>query len=355
MIWGLHTMKKKKGIWIFSAVVLALIIAGSLIINYWTQTNYGKLNTRFAIMLKFDKYFNPHSIKAMPVNKIREFTDKGFTRWSAKAIPFNNIKNITIYTPAAQIPVRIYTPEGGGILPVIIYSHGGGWVGGSLDTHDNVCRKLSKNTKAVVVSVGYRLAPENPFPAGLNDVYNVLQWVYKNAEMINGDASHIAVVGDSAGGNFSAAVSQMARDKNGPPITCQVLIYPSTNILELNSKSWSYFADDFNLNREDMEKYISLYVPKKEERKNAYASPLLADNFKGLPDALIVTAEFDALRDEGEAYGEKLKKAGVYVELTRYKGVTHGFINMDKISNQADVALNQISLYLQKEFQKFNY
>lgn len=345
-------MKKKKGIWIFTVVILILITAGSLIINLWRQTNYGKLNIEFAIVNKFNKYFNPNSIKNMPVNKIREYTDNRFTRWSSRPILFNNIKNININTPSAKVPVRIYTPYSSGIFPVIIYSHGGAWVGGSIDGYDNVCKKLSKNTKAVVVSVGYRLAPEHPFPAGLDDVYNVLQWAYKNAGAINGDANHIAVVGDSAGGNFSAVISQMARDKNGPHITCQVLIYPSTNIYELNSKSWSYFANDINLSKDDMKKYISLYVPKKEDRKNPYASPLLAENFKKLPPALVITAEFDPLRDEGEAYGEKLKGAGVDVVTTRYKGVTHGFINMDMISSQADAALNQVSLYLQKEFQK---
>jgi acetyl esterase len=144
----------------------------------------------------------------------------------------------------------------------------------------------------------------------------------------------------------------MARDKNGPQITCQVLIYPSTNISKLNSNSWSYFANDFNLSVRDMEKYISLYVPKKEDRKIPYASPLLAKDVKKLPDALVITAEIDPLRDEGEAYAKKLKETGIQVNVTRYKGVCHGFIEMDKITNKADEALNQISLYLQKEFPK---
>ena len=185
------------------------------------------------------------------------------------------------------------------------------WIAGNLDTHDNVCRKLSLNTKAIVISVDYRLAPENPFPAGLNDVYNILEWTYKNAESINGDEKHIAIAGDSAGGNLSAAVSLMAKDKNGPHITCQVLIYPSTNIYELNTESWSYFSNDFNISKEEMEKYISLYVPRKEDRKNPYASPLLAKDFNELPDTLVITAEIDPLRDEGEAYGNKLKDTGI--------------------------------------------
>lgn len=198
----------------------------------------------------------------------------------------------------------------------------------------------------------YRLAPENHFPAGLNDVYNVLQWTYKNAENINGNKKKIAVAGDSAGGNLSAAVSLMTLNESGPHITCQVLIYPSTNIYELNTQSWSYFANDFNISKEDMEKYISLYIPRKEDRKTPYASPLLAKNLKELPDTLVITSEIDPLRDDGEAYGNKLKNAGIQVDTIRFNGVTHGFITMDKITDKADDALNQISLYLQNKFQK---
>ncbi|MBI6871277.1 alpha/beta hydrolase [Clostridium aciditolerans] len=345
-------MKKKKGIWVFVVIVLALIIGTFFLIKRLTTTSYGKVNMKVAVMLKVNKYFNPNSIKGKPINEIREILNKDSTIWSAKPIPFSNIRNVNIDISSTKIPVRIYTPEGGSNLPIIVYLHGGFWIAGNLDTIDNVCRKLSKNTKAIVVSVDYRLAPENPFPAGVNDAYNVIQWVYKNAESINGDAKHIAVAGDSAGGNIAAAVSQMVRDKNGPHITCQVLVYPSTNLFELNSKSWSQSSNDFNISREDMEKYISLYIPKKEDRKNPYASPLLAKDFKGLPHTLIIIAEIDPLRDEGEAYAEKLKHAGDEVVVAMYKGTTHGFLTMDRISGEGDKALNQISLYLQKEFQK---
>ena len=167
-----------------------------------------------------------------------------------------------IKTASNQVPVRIYTPDNGNNFPLIIYSHGGSFISGNIDEYDDVCRKLSKNSRAIVVSVNYRLAPENPFPAGLNDVYNVLQWVYKNAKSINGDSSRICVAGDSAGGNLSAVVSQMARDKDGPHITSLVLIYPSTNIYELNTKSWSYFGMDYNLTRENSERFISLIYSK---------------------------------------------------------------------------------------------
>jgi len=299
-----------------------------------------------------DKILNPQSVNDESIEKIRAHLNRESTKSSKQPIPFSNIKNITVEVNSEKIPVRIYTPEDGDKFPIIIYSHGGSWIAGNLDTHDNVCRKLSKNTKAIVISVDYRLAPENPFPAGLNDVYNILEWTYKNAESINGDEKQIAIAGDSAGGNLSAAVSLMAKDKNGPHITCQVLIYPSTNIYELNTASWSYFANDFNVSKEEMEKYISLYVPRKEDRKNPYVSPLLAKDFNELPHTLVITAEIDPLRDEGEAYGNKLKDIGIQAEVIRFNGVTHGFITMDKITDKADEALNQISSYLKNEFQQ---
>lgn len=144
----------------------------------------------------------------------------------------------------------------------------------------------------------------------------------------------------------------MTRDKARPHITCQVLIYPSTNIFELNSKSWTNFGHDYILTRENSQKYLSLYTPNIEDRENPYASPILAKHFKGLPDSLVITAQFDPLKDEGEAYAQKLKEAGISSVFTRYKGVTHGFVSMDSIFKQAEEALNQISLYLQKEIDK---
>lgn len=332
--------------------IFILILTSFFIVKCLTKASINKLDPYISLRLYLDKILNPNSINNKSIKELRGSLNAKSTKWSKKPIPFSNIKNITIAVNSRKVPVRIYTPNNDTNIPIIIYSHSGFWFAGNLDTIDSVCRKLSQNTKAIVVSVDYRLAPENPFPDAVNDVYTVLQWTYKNAKSINGDEKHIALAGDSAGGNLSAAVSLMSRDKNGPPITCQVLIYPSTNILKLNSKSWSYFANDFNFSVKDMERYISLYVPKKEDRKKPYASPLLAKDFKGLPDALIITAEIDPLRDEGEAYAKKLKKAGIKVDFTQYNGVCHGFITMDKITNKADKCLTQVSLYLQKEFRE---
>lgn len=343
-------MKTKSKFMVFLVILISFITFFT--VKYFTQTKYGRLNTYTALSLMLDKFFNPKSSKEQSIEEIRQNLNRDSSKLSKSPLPFSNIKNTIVQTNSQKIPIRIYTPEDGSNFPIIIYSHGGFWIAGTLDTHDSVCRKLSKNTNSVVISVDYSLAPENPFPSGLNDVYTVLQWAYTNAESINGDKKHIAIAGDSAGANLSAAVSLISRNKNGPKITCQILIYPSTNIYKLNSESWSYFANDFNISTEEMEKYISIYIPEKEDRKTPYASPLLADEFNGLPDTLVITAEIDPLRDEGEAYANKLSESGIKTKIIRIDGVTHGFITMDKATKKADETLTQISSYLKLEFTK---
>lgn len=344
-------MKKKKIIWILLVIILVAIVYG-FTMKIFATTSYGKLDMVYGVMSKIEIYFNPDTLKEKSIYEIRETLHKATTKWSSIPIAFSNIKNKDIKTASNQVPVRIYTPDKGSNFLLIIYSHGGSWVSGNIDDYDNVCRKLSKYTNAIVVSVNYRLAPEDPFPAGLTDVYNVLLWVFNNANSINGDSSRISVVGDSAGGNISAVVSQMARDKAGPHILSQVLIYPSTNIYKLDTQSWTEFGMDYNLTRENTDIFISLYTPKLEDRKSKYVSPLLAENFMRLPDALIITAEFDPLRDEGEAYGKKLMDAGVKVTSTRYKGVMHGFVSMGNITKKSDEALLEISNFLKRKFIK---
>lgn len=343
-------MKTKSKFIVFLIILIAFITFFT--VKNFTQTKYGRLNTYTALNLMLDRFLNPKLSKEQSIEEIRQNLNRDSSKLSKPPIPFSNIKNTFVQTNSQKIPIRIYTPEDGNSFPIIIYSHGGFWIAGNLDSHDSVCRKLSKNTNAVVISVDYSLAPEKPFPSGLNDVYTVLQWTYTNAENINGDKNRIAIAGDSAGANLSSAVSLISRNKNGLKITCQVLIYPSTNIYKLNSESWSYFANDFNISTEEMEKYISLYIPEKEDRKTPYASPLLADEFNGLPDTFVITAEIDPLRDEGEAYANKLSESGIQTKVIRINGVPHGFITMDKVTKKADEVLTQISSYLKLEFTK---
>ncbi len=261
-----------------------------------------------------------------------------------------NVENLTIPGPGGQIPVRIYTPQGDGPFPILVFSHGGGWVICDLDTHDNLCRSLSNRACCVVVSVGYRLAPEHKFPAALEDAYAATQWVANNANRINGDPARIAVGGDSAGGNLATVVAIMARDRNGPGLAYQLLIYPVTDVSSPNTDSHRNYAEGYFLNRGDGEWFCDSYLNCEADRLNPLVSPLLAQDLSRLPPALVITAEFDVLRDEGEAYAKRLKKAGVPVKCTRYKGMIHGFMSMDGLLDQARNGIAEASAALREAF-----
>ncbi|HLI78537.1 MAG TPA: alpha/beta hydrolase [Candidatus Binataceae bacterium] len=243
---------------------------------------------------------------------------------------------------AGDIPVRIYTPSGkpNGIL---VYFHGGGWVVGDLASHDYVCRAMTNEAGCVVVAIDYRLAPEHKFPAAPEDCFAATQWVAKNAASLGSDADHIAVGGDSAGGNLAAAVSLIARDRGGPRIRHQMLIYPVTDAA-MNTASYTEFtADGFVLSKADMEWFWGHYLRNKSDGENPYASPLRAKDLKKLPPAHIITASHDPLRDEGEAYAEMLKKAGNKVKVKRYTGVVHGFFSLQAAIDQGKTATRELA------------
>ena len=245
-------------------------------------------------------------------------------------IPVGTIENTTIEGPGGGIALRIYTPEapdasdGEGTCPIVMMFHGGGWVIGDLDTADSQSRELCAGTGCIVISVDYRLAPEHRFPAAAQDCYAATCWAKDNASSFGGDASRIAVAGDSAGGNLAAVVALMARDKSGPAIELQVLIYPVIDGVSFDTNSYRDNADGYLLTKESMLWFWDHYADQ-AERSNPYASPAHAEDLSGLPPALVMTAEFDPLRDEGEAYAAKLKAAGGAAECVRFDGMIHGF------------------------------
>ena len=228
--------------------------------------------------------------------------------------------------PAGDVPIRTYRDSDAG-PGCLVYFHGGGWVIGGIDSHDETCRLLAKHAGVGVVSVDYRLAPETRFPGAAEDCYAALEAVAANAASYGADASKICVGGDSAGGNLAAAVSLMARDRRGPAIRFQLLIYPVT---DANFERPSYVdnAEGYFLTSRAMQWFWDHYVPDVAHRTAAYAAPLLADDLSGLPPALVQTAEYDPLRDEGEAYAAALEAAGNDVLCTRYDGLIHGFFGM---------------------------
>ena len=228
---------------------------------------------------------------------------------------------------AGGVPARVYRPPGTGPFPVAMMFHGGGWVIGDLATADCQSREVCRGAGVVVVSVDYRLAPEHRFPAAAADCYAATAWAAENAERFGGDGARLAVAGDSAGGNLAAVVALMARDRQGPPIAFQLLVYPVVDGVHFETASYRDSADGYLLTATAMQWFWNHYAPDAAVRRNPYASPLLADSHAGLPPALVLTAEFDPLRDEGEAYAAKLAAAGVAAKHLRYDGFIHGFFS----------------------------
>lgn len=237
----------------------------------------------------------------------------------------------------SDISIRIYTPEGEGPFPLIVFFHGGGFVFGGLESHDPICRSIAKAAQQIVVAVDYRLAPEHRFPAAPIDCFAAVQWVHDHAEELNGDQTKISVAGDSAGGNLAAVVTLMTREKGGPKLSKQVLLYPVTDAYEPGKyPSYEENGSGYSLTTDFMDLYCNTYIQKEEDRMNPYAAPICSSDFSELPPALIITAEYDPLRDEGELYGKKLLEAGVKVTVKREEGQIHGFFNIFSLMNAKD-------------------
>ena len=267
--------------------------------------------------------------------------------------PVGKVEDRTIPGPDGnEVPVRIYWPEGTGVsagegLAGVVFFHGGGWALGDIDTHDGQVRDLAVKSGAVFVSVDYRLAPEDPFPAGAEDCYAATVWVAEHASELGVDASRLAVAGDSAGGNLAAVVSQMARDRSGPELRFQALVYPCC---DMEPSRWPSMKENENgpfLTKEMMEWFYNHYLGD-QDRLVPYISPIRADDLSGLPAALIITAEYDPLRDEGEAYGKRLQEAGVEAEIVRVDGMFHGFFGFGDFIDKARECMDDAAVALKK-------
>ncbi|HEX7037211.1 MAG TPA: alpha/beta hydrolase [Pseudomonadales bacterium] len=254
--------------------------------------------------------------------------------------PVADVTNRRIAGPEQDLDLRIYTPDAPAPTGGLVYFHGGGWVIGDLDSHDETCRRLCRGAGVRVVAVHYRRAPETTYPGAAEDCYAATAWVAAHAGELGIDASRLAVGGDSAGGNLAAAVTLMARDRGGPSLAFQLLIYPVT-AADFDTASYRENGEGYLLSRRGMQWFWDQYVPDPAQREEPYAAPLRARSFEGLPPALVQTAEYDPLRDEGEAYAAALERAGVPVELTRYDGLIHGFFGMQEAVAAARPALDE--------------
>jgi acetyl esterase len=265
--------------------------------------------------------------------------------------PVGNVTDQSIPGPGGDLPIRLYRPKGSGPFPALVYFHGGGWVLGDLENTDAACRALTTMAQCLVISVNYRKAPEHRFPAALDDAYAAVQWVIENAASIDGDPQRVAVGGESAGGNLAAVVCLRARDQGDPMPIYQALIYPVTNYA-FDTLSYEENADNIVLSRDTMRWFWQQYLPDEQAGQQPYASPLRTPDLSGLPPAVIITAEYDPLRDEGEAYAQRLRDAGVPVVSSRYTGMIHLFFRLMPLLEPARKALIEVAADLRSAFSR---
>ncbi|MGD0700106.1 MAG: alpha/beta hydrolase [Trebonia sp.] len=262
--------------------------------------------------------------------------------------PVHEVASLRIPGPGGGLPLRLYRPASQRPLPALLYFFGGGWVLGTIDTADGVGRALANASGALVVVPGYRLAPEHPFPAAVDDCYAALRWVAGHCGEIGADPARLAVGGDSAGGNLAAAVTLLAR-ADDLALAGQLLVYPNTD--QLADDEPARGADDpFLFNRHSVAWYRRHYLPNAGDAASPLASPLRAESLAGLPPALVITAEYDPLRDQGEAYARRLADEGVPVDLSRYAGMAHGFFTMTGTLDDSRAAIAQAAAHLRKCF-----
>jgi acetyl esterase len=273
--------------------------------------------------------------------------------FAALAGPGEDVAEVTdrsVPGPGGEVPVRVYRPANAPApAPCLVYFHGGGWVIGTLDSTDTICRAVANRAGCVVVSVDYRLAPEHPFPAPLDDCYAALVWVAEHGTELGTDTTRLAVGGDSAGGNLAAAVALRARDENGPALRLQLLVYPVTDH-GYDTASYRENGEGRLLTTDMMRWFWDHYLGSSGQGGNPLASPLRAADLAGLPPALVLTAEYDPLRDEGEAYAARLAEAGVPVTQTRYAGQIHAFWQMPGTFPAALEAADQAAAELRRAF-----
>ena len=283
------------------------------------------------------------SVEAARQLMIDLFTTKG------EREPVGKVEDRSIPGRDGPLALRIYTPAGRGPFPILAFFHGGGWVIGNLETHDAPCRALANAAGCIVVAVDYRLAPEHKFPVAPEDCYAATRWVADHAAEIGGDPRRLAVGGDSAGGNLAAVVAQLSRDRGGPPLVFQLLVYPVTDH-RFDTASYRENADGYFLTKDGMEWFWNHYLARAGDGDQPLASPLRARSLRGLPPAFVMTAEYDPLRDEAESYAALLREAGVEVALTRYPGTIHGFFSMGNVLSAGKQGMEDAAAALRTAF-----
>ncbi|MCX6279001.1 MAG: alpha/beta hydrolase [Bacteroidetes bacterium] len=302
-------------------------------------------------------------ISAIPIEIAREQVEKGYSRMKIPVKPVGSVQDVHVPDPNGSITVRVYTPSVAGPFPVMVFFHGGGWVFFRLDAYDPICTHLCEATGCIIFSVDYRLSPEAKFPVATDDCLAATRWIYEHCEQWNGNRDSIILAGDSAGGNLATVTAMRIRDENGtlnekptdrssqidttkrPVIRLagQILLYPVTDYWTPDKPSYIEFAEGFGLTRDAMKWFWDKYLESASDAVNPRVAPLLAPDLSGLPPTLIIVSGFDPLRDEGIAYANRLKQAGVHVKLSVYEDMIHGFLSYLGILKQAKAAIGEIA------------
>jgi len=289
--------------------------------------------------------------RGQAVEAVRAWRERQAEGLPIAVTPVGSIADRTIPGPAGPIPVRIYRPEGRGPFPMLVYFHGGGFTICSVVTHDPICRALGAASGGVVVSVGYRLAPEHQFPAATDDALAATRWAADHAREVDGDPSRLAVAGDSAGGTLATVTALRVRDEGGPRLSGQVLINPVTDSHASPLPSYREFGLGCGLTSDTMDWFVEQYLAHPGDATHPHAFPSWATDLRGLPPALVLTAEFDPLRDEGELYAARLRDAGVPTMLTRYDGMIHAFVGYLGILEAARLAVDEVGAWLRNAWE----
>ena len=284
-----------------------------------------------------------------PLPELRQQLRTMVTLMDEPAPALERVEDIRIAGPAGEVPARVYAPRRGGApLPMVVYFHGGGWVQGDLETHHGLCARLARHAGALVVAVDYRLAPEHKFPAAVDDCLAAYRWLRARGRDLGGDPGRVAVAGDSAGGNLSAVVSQLAAAGGTPVPTCQALIYPAVDF-SFETDSHRELADGHVIPRDRILWYTEQYLRDDKDTADLRASPLRAPSLAGQPPTLVITAGFDPLRDEGRAYADRLHAAGVDVVHREYPGQIHAFVSLTKAIPQGMAATLEVADFLRRK------